>query len=169
MGNLGEVSADEPASISWCSSAVNVRTEDMPLYSFMNCFMNDSTVFVVTAGGAKCLPGEFFLWIQFTKRAICNPVREGKANPSFLKKADISSSAQKNHPKTKQKNYSNKTNTHNPHKIERILGTGFFFSSQRDFPENIPRKSRLIYADCSVNVIIGGLSLYLANYSITFK
>lgn len=95
MGNLWEVSVDEPAFISWCSSAMNVGIEDIPLYSFMNCFMNDSTVFVVTAGGAKCLPGESFLWIQFTKGAICNPVTEGRVNPNLPKKADISSSAQK--------------------------------------------------------------------------
>lgn len=57
MGNLWEVSVDEPAFISWLSSAMNVGLEDIPLYSFMNHFMNDSTVFVVTAASLKFFKG----------------------------------------------------------------------------------------------------------------
>lgn len=35
----------------------DVGLEDIPLYSFMNRFMNDSTVFVVTAGSVKFFKG----------------------------------------------------------------------------------------------------------------
>lgn len=60
---------------------MNMGIEDIPLYSFMNCFTR--TVFAVTAGGTKCLSGEPFLPRQFLKAARCNSVTEGRANTNL--------------------------------------------------------------------------------------